>query len=1125
MIVISLFSYCHGTLPTLLMEAHRAQRLLLCYFYITWFMFRYIDYDKDIPFPPLPWLFWASKDRRRLNAFELSLFRYWRLHLCSVVTEVSSSMPFRSILISSRLYTYKYKYIALQMFLSHSWYISNNCTTVFFFVCLFVFYPSALEAASSLLYSGMSDHREDEFDLGLDFDYVPKEKREQPKDGPPPKTVYERERDAKIAQLKAEHQKQQPQVIKNNVEKGERFTSAPSPPLADGRSYPRSSHSRPYHTSQPQPPPTHMPNGMPDGGVPPPSDSVSAQHGQARDDRGGGSGRSWRRGDWNQRGSGGERSDPNRPPPDPRFLTFRQNKFKMRNALREVDVATMQPAELTIATSSNPDGTGGATSRYYQPPPPTHHNHARTRTNAAAAVGTFEVVVWVVGAERGMLLRIKAVEAVMAGGRRAAEGSDRISQAGRAGKRDHERNECGWTVIRSQRTHTHKRGTRRGKPSYVFAVYLFILPPRKNRNKKIHAPIERESIAEVVEEEEGNYPQICLLAVFPLNAHSSLSLSFSIYSTSHATISALCSWADFVRERYVSDSTRGILFSFNFTMTDARERFLISLQAFASDDDVDKDGDVHARSSSAREENGEGALAMANTIIDGAVAAKPASALFGSPLEAFTGEEEVDSSKGDATKGPARHVGISLLRRMEVKRTPASSSYCPDGSGCIGKQPREDPEMSEAVGVGAGGNKPGSNSSTFSVVKRYKPLSSGGFMCAAEGAADRQRCMAVGAVVCVPKRLAEQPAKADVKSGSSGNSSPASSPTTASHTTPTTARSPAAATNQASSFSNAVTTASPARRAIGSVGTTAAKELLTKRFKSESQMNADEFTYGRRLDPQLWSSLAEVTRCDAARGVVEALFLSGERAKLHLFDIRPAGFVEQKLYAKWKSDPSSRPVQVIGSPSGHTPVSSSPTNTVAGEGGAACTDGSSTVPCPSSDGPTPSPTPWWIARGLVVRIVADDAGEAWLGHKAVVQSVDRKEGTMRLLRLPPAPPARGMTGSRVRGGGETTFSTSRAPGSTCDDVLDVIGVDSVETVVPRRGETGLLVLGERRGELVRVLERSRGAAGEGLAKVVVTPAAGPPPAPGTGAEGDQGQPADASFSVFPYEICAMHKRG
>lgn len=442
-------------------------------------------------------------------------------------------------------------------------------------------------------------------------------------------------------------------------------------------------------------------------------------------------------------------------------------------------------------------------------------------------------------------------------------------------------------------------------------------------------------------------------------------------------------------------------------------------------------------------------------------------------------------------------------------------------------------------------------SSRFTEVKTYKPLSSGGFMDSGDGSPDRLRCMIVGAVVCVPSRLSPPSTHSHPSRSGSATPSPLASPvvrgsptsTVFTDTAPNRYHAPPTSMSTARPSSSAAvaggggdprhpsTPLSPSSSSSSSQPVRHAAEILASRFRGESSLGEEERMYGRRLDPQLCASLAEVRRVDTARRQMELEFLSGERGKFTVYEIRPAGFVEQRLYEQWKANPASRPVHTITSEKTcHTKVGNGAAD--AGKQPDGSLDGGASANSSSSTPTASPPVPWWVLPRLVVRIVAESAGPLWLGQKVVVQSIQRKESRMRLRRLdevegrgadsttllsrPQQQPQQQQQQQQQRMAG------GRPPISTAESVVDVIGLESVETVVPRKGEKGMIVLGPRRGELVIVVDRTRHPKTGELDKVGVVPIANSGAVPtGTSEANDTATPNNNRFEVLPDEICAL----
>lgn len=482
------------------------------------------------------------------------------------------------------------------------------------------------------------------------------------------------------------------------------------------------------------------------------------------------------------------------------------------------------------------------------------------------------------------------------------------------------------------------------------------------------------------------------------------------------------------------------------------------------------------------------------------------------------------------TCDPHHHGASAMTARYEVvsgNRERGSRMHTREvvereGNGAGKKRGREEAQATPS---------PSPSSSPFSTVETYKPLSSGGFLDSVDGSPDRSRCMILGAVVVVLS-TPSLPSSSSSSSLSTTSSSKASSES--SRFVPGVAKEAHMfpLSNEVSPMVVASSTTSSAPDSCLSsspISTSPAPFNILqkiKQFVPESALTSEEKKYGRLLDLKLWHSIGEVTRCDIYCREVEVLFLSGQRKKFPVVALRPAGFMEQELFMQWKTEPSSRPVGQIGLPRrerygeaervvGRTP------NTLSSEGSEAqrdhaapslffspkkgiassvITDSSTTsIPAlPSTCSPISSCTPptsrWWVLPHLIVRVVADDAGPTWFGQKAVVLHIQRKEERMRLVRWDSTRPisslqpfshslplerrgggagVAGMPATPLPSSSSSSLSSSLSFGYPAEDMVDVFGVRSVETVVPRVGEAGMLVLGKRKGELVEVVRRCR----------------------------------------------------
>lgn len=536
----------------------------------------------------------------------------------------------------------------------------------------------------------------------------------------------------------------------------------------------------------------------------------------------------------------------------------------------------------------------------------------------------------------------------------------------------------------------------------------------------------------------------------------------------------------------------------------------------------------------------------------------PSSALEGPPNEAKA-----------VTRGP-KTVGRSLLHAMHqqqedhlahhghpldgkgarqteetnaVRHLPSSSST--SSPSASGTSDLAESGRAEAVQQKPGGEKrerddlvlPSSSRRRrgFRTVETYKPLSSGGFLDTTHGSPDRARCMTIGAIVVI--------LSANTSSSSSFRSMPVATRTATKDSGGSgevTGHPPSRGTLEktSSSLASPTTQSSVLGEVMGKM----------KHFLPASALTDEEKTYGRFLDAALLDSLAQVTRCDTRGRALEVMCLSGKRQKLSVLAVRPAGFMEVQLFQKWKADPSSRPVQHIGDRRlpvhGDTPPPPPVPSTAGGEETRSDGPASPTRDAEHQNGPLlPSPSPssaWWVLPHLIVRVVAKEAGGTWWGQKALVLHIDRKAERMRLVRMNAvsgASEARASPGvPGVAGGGPTAWSVSSS-GYPPEDLLDVFQLGNVETVVPRVGEVGMIVLGQRKGELVVVVRRCRDEKTGDLHAVWVLPQrsaaaylSGKKEEKDTeGVTRKQTEvlapsSVEEPFEVFPEAICMLHQR-
>ncbi|CBZ34469.1 hypothetical protein, conserved [Leishmania donovani] len=424
-----------------------------------------------------------------------------------------------------------------------------------------------------------------------------------------------------------------------------------------------------------------------------------------------------------------------------------------------------------------------------------------------------------------------------------------------------------------------------------------------------------------------------------------------------------------------------------------------------------------------------------------ASAASLARTLNGVPVTGSTN----DSSTTGGRAAPSR-VGLQLLHRMHALNTSGdrrSSGHGPAVHSAATSAKVMIPQTSSTP----------TSSGDFEVVHAYVPLSTGGFLSTANAEHDAMEGhqVRIGDVLSLRKPLS----CADPPSSSAVASAPASSPSTSTATPSTVA--PTLTTGAAAAGASAT----------GSLVEDVAQKAM-RHFKSAATFTSEEQKYGRKLTPDMVHLLFEVTRVDYQGRSIEALFLDGTRAKVSFFEVRPAGYVERKMHAVWKADPASRPVAIIHSNASSPTTSSAPNGAVL----------PSSAPSPALP-PPPSVTAaaWWVIPHLLVRVTTEAAGD-WYGKKCVVKTVQRSENRVRLMEWV----EEGRSGSGESG--SRSFHNCGKPKAATADTRELIGVDGLETVVPKKGGRAMVVLGSRRGEMCTVRNRIRGADGE-LAAVEV----------------------------------------
>ncbi|KAG5503973.1 hypothetical protein GH5_04831 [Leishmania sp. Ghana 2012 LV757] len=516
----------------------------------------------------------------------------------------------------------------------------------------------------------------------------------------------------------------------------------------------------------------------------------------------------------------------------------------------------------------------------------------------------------------------------------------------------------------------------------------------------------------------------------------------------------------------------------------ARARFLRELEQYASDDDDHGDkADVvdvgagprqHANHANGAPQRSSGSLlASATCAASSSVRPSNRSDFF------FSGEDDPhdqvdDDTVGDevenmastgSTKGstindisavPPR-IGLELLRRMHASNTSGGRSSSGRGTAVNSaafplvthapSAPQGHTSHAASAGVNGAQYLPlaPTSSGDFEVVHAYVPLSTGGFLSTASAQDDTME----GHQVCIGDVLSlRKPLGGAAPPPSNLGASALASPPTASTAPLPTA--PSTLTTTAAAAAGAATT--------GSTVEAVARKAMTH-FKRAATFTAEEEKYGRQLTPDMMRLIFEVARVNQRGRSIEALFLDGTRAKVSFFEVRPAGYVERKIYAMWKADPASRPVHTIHSNASSPTTSSAPHGAV--------------LPSPASP-PQPSVAggAWWVIPRLLVRLTTEAAGD-WYGKKCVVKSVQRSERRVRLMEWAEEGRCCGVGES-----GRTCIHSCGKPATAAVETRELIGVEGIETVVPKKGGRAMVVLGSRRGEMCTVRSRVRGADGE-----------------------------------------------
>ncbi|CCW66054.1 unnamed protein product [Phytomonas sp. Hart1] len=506
------------------------------------------------------------------------------------------------------------------------------------------------------------------------------------------------------------------------------------------------------------------------------------------------------------------------------------------------------------------------------------------------------------------------------------------------------------------------------------------------------------------------------------------------------------------------------------TQLSQRERFLQELSKFASDSDDGHEEDANITEEQRSNQQGKSAIA-------------------GSFFEQATEEEERYHTNLNRSSAP-KHVGISLIKGM---RTANPSLVTPGFDSTANDK-----------------NSTDTYSKEFKVVETYSPLTTGGFFDTSIELMNIS-VVKIGDVLCLLSTISVN-SSTSPPTGSPSIRSPFYYKTEKNSTVALTAQGGEVNSRNGEVVdkhvvSSPISAKTESFKGIGEVLTPAHASKVLQRFTAEIKLTEEERTYGKKASVEMVNQLFEVTRLDRDNHTLEGLFLNGSRRVLRVHEVRLAGFVERKLYRKWKEDPTSQPVRTIEAVVPIAPISqtgeSAPLMNISAEVSSAAameteggTGGGKPNGINSSGSTEGTPVVWWVIPNLIVRIVADKAGE-WYGKKCVVRSIDRKNNKVRMISLDLWPPNQPNS---------SQFPKQKPLPLGREGVVEVVGVQGLETVLPKKGESGLVVLGPYRGEFASVITRLHDMEGN-LEKLKV-----------------QCTRTGDVFHVEPHELCLIARR-
>ncbi len=189
-----------------------------------------------------------------------------------------------------------------------------------------------------------------------------------------------------------------------------------------------------------------------------------------------------------------------------------------------------------------------------------------------------------------------------------------------------------------------------------------------------------------------------------------------------------------------------------------------------------------------------------------------------------------------------------------------------------------------------------------------------------------------------------------------------------------------------------------------------------------------------------WKLMGTITRMSPSSNDVELLMADGvTREKVSVLELRAAGAMERESFLRWqvrlKSDGNL-------SSTGGTKRSREGDPPVVGE--------------PLLDG-----EPWWVVKGIVVRVV-NPSLSLLCGRKFVVAAASKKENRILLGDFTEADSSATSSGQQRRQNAPLTGGHA-------------VQQQDLETVIPKDGGKALVLLGEHRGEIVTVQSKLRSA--------------------------------------------------